>query len=547
MPPALWLCLNLPTLALDALGPWPPGVSLPALVWQADAGGRTRTVLIANAAAQALGVQAGQRLGSAQALAPQALVLARDPAREAALLERLALGLGSLSPQRVIEPPDLLLDIHASLRLFGGLRPLLRRADRLVRAQAVQPRWSLASTPLAARLLAHAPPAQRQRRCVQLRSTRRRVLALPLALLGAWGLPCGATGTDRRAADGPADAAGVAARRAAAAHIATLEMLHALGARCLADLQRLPRAGLRRRGAQDWVDALDRALGDQPDPRRCHDPPEAFALALELPWRADAVPAIEAAAAPLVQALCGWLALRWRAAQGLSLILRHDYSSRRSLPDQVLRLDLATPSREARHLQTLLREHLQHLVLAAPVDAITLQLDTSLPEAGRPTTLWPDARQQAQAHTSLVDRLQARLGAAQVRRLLPQADARPEKADRWVNAGTADAKPLAPHAASRDALPALTHALPRPTWLLPAPLPLAEHDGQPLHQGRPLRILSRAERIETGWHDGALVRRDYHVALGQAGTLCWIYRERGNPAFDDSPAQPRWFLHGLFG
>lgn len=365
-------------------------------------------------------------------------------------------------------------------------------------------------------------------------------MPLPLTLLGEWGLTGGATGTDPRAADGLADAAGAAARRAAAAHLATLEMLHALGARCLADLQRLPRAGLRRRGAMAWVDALDRALGEQPDPRRFYTPPEAFALALELPWRADAVPVIEAAAAPLVQALCGWLALRWRAAQGLSLILRHDYSSRRSLPDQVLKLDLATPSREARHLQTLLREHLQHVVLAAPVDAITLQLDTSVPEAGRPTTLWPDARQQAQEHASLVDRLQARLGAAQVRRLLPQADARPEKADRWVNA-------TSPDAASPDAMPALTHALPRPTWLLPAPLPLAEHDGQPLHQGRLLRILSRAERIETGWHDGALVRRDYHVALGQASTLCWIYRERGNPDLDDSLAQPRWFLHGLFG
>ena len=40
-----------------------------------------------------------------------------------------------------------------------------------------------------------------------------------------------------------------------------------------------------------------------------------------------------------------------------------------------------------------------------------------------------------------------------------------------------------------------------------------------------------------GWHDGALVRRDYHVALADDGRLCWIYREPG----------ARWFLHGLFG
>lgn len=507
---ALWLCLDLPQLALDALGPWPPGVALPALVWQAD-GARGRQVHQANPAAQALGVRPGMRLGSAQGLAPQTLVLARDAGREAALLDRLALALGQLSSHVVVDAPVLLVDIHASLRLFGGLRALLRRADALVAACGLPQRcWGLAATPLAARLLARTPtsawPGRPRRRCATLASTRRLIADLPLGQLAEQGVTAEqhTSGTDA--------------------------MLIALGLRRIDELRRLPRAGLRRRGAGPWLDALDRAWGDRPDPRELHQPPETFSLRLELAGRADGVAPIEAAAEPLLQALCGWLHRRWQAAQGLRLSLHHEYSQRRHLPDLRLDLDLARPSRDPQHLRTLLREHLQRLELDAPVDAISLVLLRSVADHGQPVALWPDARTQALAHGSLVDRLQARLGRGRVRRLQLQADARPEKADRWVDADQPETDSIRSDAAP-DAAP------PRPTWLLPEPEPLAEQHDRPLHQGRPLRLLTRAERIETGWHDGALVRRDYHVALADDGRLCWIYREPG----------ARWFLHGLFG
>jgi len=62
--------------------------------------------------------------------------------------------------------------------------------------------------------------------------------------------------------------------------------------------------------------------------------------------------------------------------------------------------------------------------------------------------------------------------------------------------------------------------------------------GRPRHGGDTLRLCSRAERIESGWFDGALVRRDYHVAEGSDHRLRWVYRE--HPAGG-------WFLHGWFG
>jgi protein ImuB len=84
--------------------------------------------------------------------------------------------------------------------------------------------------------------------------------------------------------------------------------------------------------------------------------------------------------------------------------------------------------------------------------------------------------------------------------------------------------------------------LPRPVWLLPEPLRLAEDraNGQPMHQGEPLVLLGRAERIEAGWFDDALVSRDYHVAEARDRRWLWVYRERRGEA-------AHWYLHGIFG
>lgn len=500
---ALWLCLHLPDLALDALGPWPPGVPVPTVVWHGERGGQR--VWQANAAARALGVAPGQRLASAQALAPQALVLARDPVREARYLRQLALTLGELTPAVLADHDDVLLDIHASLRLFGGVRALLRRARALAAGSQAEARWGLAPTPLGARLLARGP-----HRCLRARSLQRHLQALPLALL--------------------AEVAGLPS--------APQQMLLALGARRLGDLQALPRNGLARRGALAWLDALDRSTGQRPDPKPWLRVPERFDATLALAWRVDVATALDAALAPLLHSLAGWLRLRWQAATRLSLHLKPEHGARRHLPEQVIVLQLAIPSRDATHLQTLLRERLQRTALAAPVDTLRLCLDEATADAGRPAGLLPDttdAAAQAATEAELIDRLRARLGHDRVQRIVLQPDPRPEKADAPVAPDTRyPAPPHDPHLALR----------PRPAWLLADPQPLdARHDRPWLH-GQPLQLLPGTERIEFGWHDGWLVRRDYHVARTADGLLHWLYLDQADRADPDAP--PRWYLHGHF-
>ena len=91
---------------------------------------------------------------------------------------------------------------------------------------------------------------------------------------------------------------------------------------------------------------------------------------------------------------------------------------------------------------------------------------------------------------------------------------------------------------------ALPEALPRPTWMLATPVRLLTRQHRPFY-GSPLRVVSPAERIESGWFDGELVTRDYFVAEADDKSYYWIYRERVSSR--DAEEGPRWFLHGLFG
>ena len=77
---------------------------------------------------------------------------------------------------------------------------------------------------------------------------------------------------------------------------------------------------------------------------------------------------------------------------------------------------------------------------------------------------------------------------------------------------------------------------PRPLWLLSEPQPLAS-----VMESRPWALRDGPERIESGWWDGADIRRDYYVADTHDGATVWIYRDH-RYGVDDG----EWFLHGLF-
>ncbi len=149
----LWLALHCPTLALDCLlRRWPDGIE-PAMA-VSDVDGTRRFIAAATRSAQACGVFAGQSVATALALLPDLLVVARRIDDERRALTDAALAALRFTPTVSLRPSGLVLEISASVRLFGGRPALKKRIAATIRGQGLAIAAAEAPTPHGAWLLA---------------------------------------------------------------------------------------------------------------------------------------------------------------------------------------------------------------------------------------------------------------------------------------------------------------------------------------------------------------------------------------------------------
>ena len=473
--------------------------------WSADAAAvvleRDR-VSLASALARAAGVTGNMRRGSVLMLLPQAILHERDAAREQRALHEAALALLQYTPQVSSNGADvLLLDIGASLTLFGGIRALCRRVRGTIAQLGLSASLGCAPTAAGAALLAQQPRA-RHARALSLRTLLPRLERLPIALLGS-----------------------------AVSH---LDLLDGIGCRDLADLRRLPRAALQRRCGAAVLAQLDQAWGLSPELHEWIVAPPDFQARIELPDRIEHAQSLQHAAQGLLAQMSGWLSAHHLAVGQVTLQLQHE-RGRQAIAPTAITLTLAQAVWQETHLLRLLQERLASTVLCAPVIAVSLQVARLEAMAAISTSLFPEPGGTPQQHARLLELLSARLGPDNVRQAKPLADHRPEVSNHWQAAlGTQSGSTATP---LPDCLP------PRPAWLLPQPLPLEIRQHRPYYRGT-LQLASPPERIETGWWQGQLMTRDYHVAVSAGHVYYWIYRERiGDP----EQHATHWYLHGLFG
>ncbi len=420
---------------------------------------------------------------AALALAPRLRIAPRDPATETEALLGVAGWAAQFTPGVALEFPDgVLLEISGSLKLFGGLEPLLERLRQGLAGMGWSSALAGAPTPRAAFWLAWAGKQKFIGESAELESV---LAALPLEVL--------------RCKD------------------ETLAALEAIGVRTLGELRALPREGVARRFGQGPLDELDRALGRLPDPRNFFVPPARFVAAIELSAEVTQAEALLFAARRLIVQLAGFLAARSGGVRRFVLSLRH-----RDKAATEIAIGLVAPSRDAAHFTLLLRERLSNLTLVEPVRSIALEAEDVVPLPGRNLGLLLEQGKPPGQWEHLVERLRARLGTEAVCGIASRAEHRPERAGVIADAGQ---KQLQLDFGER------------PFWLLESPRPLAEIGAVPHHDG-PLELLVGPERIESGWWDGDDVARDYFVARMQNKALVWIYREwRGEGG---------WYLHGVF-
>lgn len=311
--------------------------------------------------------------------------------------------------------------------------------------------------------------------------------------------------------------------------------LQRLGCHTLGQLKRLPRAGVARRLGTAVLRSLDQAYGNAPESWDWLQTPVGFEVHQDWPWHLDSTGALLASLAPHWRALRSWLVGRQQGLTQLQVVWTHAPRHHGVPPPAPLVVRTAQATQDTTHLEHLVRERLNRTTLAAPVVRTGLVVDATEPLASGTHPLLATAN----LHTGwdrheLLERLVSRLGQGQVRQGQWQADPRPEHTHPW-HPCTAEGPARAP---TERLWPADWAS--QPPWLVDPPLRLSTQGERPVYQG-PLTLLTSAQRVETGWWHTEATQRDYFVASSPQAGLVWVYRERG------AGAHGGWYLQGLYG
>ena len=498
-----------------------------------------------NRAAAAEGVRPGMTVADARAVCLELRLADADPPADAKALVALAGWCERYSPWVAVDGADgIAIDISGVAHLFGGeaalVAELLARLARL----AITGRAAVADSPAAAWGWARYGPPSDADRDADRDAMSNAVLAPGDARAGFAGLP-------------------VAALRLPAAVTAELDRL---GLGRVGDLYELPRAPLTARLGPAVGRRLDQMLGAAAEPISPARPVPPFRVRLAWPEPIGHLEAVAAATDRLLRRLEPMLERDRQGARRLELALYR-------IDGTVARIAVGTAraSREARHLMRLFAEKLDGIDLGFGVEAMVLAAVTVEPVAARQLDLADrpggglgvgpgvgsgvGSGGDGAAFDRLVDRLANRLGPANVVRLVAVDSHIPERAVTLV--------PVADPPGSPQHRLDWAASQPRPLRLLPCPEPIEAMapvpDDPPIwfRWRKVAHRVARAdgpERIAPEWWRaegrGARVR-DYYRLEDTDGRRFWVYRDGlfGEPAGaapGETPAEPRWYLHGLF-
>jgi len=513
---------------------------------------QTLRVVHPNACAARMHIAAGQTLADAKAIAPDLIVHDDDSKADGRALESLAILAGDLSPIVHIEDArTLLIDITGCDRLFRGEENLLSTAIRAMQTQGFCVRAAIADTPGAAWAMAHAHPDDRA--------------IAPPGKSAVWIMPL------------PAWSLRIAE--------STVSALASVGAHTVLTLLHLPRASLAMRFGEALLTRIDQATGDLPELLTAYRPPRAVLGACDLGEPTLRLDRLTSAANHALGVFCEKLRQQVRGVCQIFVTFRcAQTSTAEGFQSHTVtrRIDLARPTRSAKHLESLLCVLLERVRLPAPAVSVTIWAREI-----HALNDWQDELFVTDTHhrrdiTAFIDRLAIRLGSTAVVRAELLSDHQPEKAFRYVSLAephASDSEPqLAACAASRTSAPPEPGT---PRGLKPAaqgkPMARGKHAARHIAGAehglmvprRPLRLMARPmevgvtslapqgfpialrfdgkqhdvvdaagpERIETGWWRGPHTRRDYYRLLIHTGRRLWVFRNRETN---------RWFLHGWF-
>jgi protein ImuB len=477
----VWLGIHFPDICLVAHQAADDG---PFAVLEQQQG-RTR-VYAMNRLAQQQGIEAGMLSSAAYALCQGLSVVARNKAKERTQLQAYAQRILSFTPRVALSEPDtLLLEVKASLRLFDGLKGLHRQLETFVTET-----HTIACAPVAdaAELMARQGIGKVIRNVDHLR-----------AALGE--ISIAGTGIQKN----------------------LVQKLARCGLCSLRDIWRLPRPDLARRFGSDLVHYLDQLSAQRNAPRRLFETPDAFKAKYDFDRETDDQRYLLYAAEILLEQASAFLQTRASQSEKVSFRLVYARHHEVTLSEFTLNVYAQQGGDRPEHFLPQLGEQLQNLALESPLNSLELRINQFRPRADSSYDLFKKAHPANHDWPVLLNLLFARLGEKRVYRLTLLADFRPEKA--WQK------RPAHGFLLRKQIFP--YHAQ-RPTWLFIQPARICGAD-----LGRRFKLISDAERLESGWWEDQDQRREYHQGVAPSGRRCWLYR-------DLQATGGQWYLHGLF-
>ena len=480
----IWVCAHLPQMGLEMFHRAHPAARRKPTVVIDD-----HKVHLMNHRAEEGGVVLGSSLATANSVVSDLVHCSRDEKAEREHLESLIPTCYRLTPRVSLSfPYDLMLEISGSLKLFGGITPVVRMLKHSLRRVGHKTSIGVAHTPCAARVLAHAqittslpeyPDAQKVRdnamECV-------RDVSLKYAELQP----------------------------------VAIERLFNMGIRSFGELIDLPRHELGKRFTKDLLNYLGRLTGVSFDPQEYVAPAERFCSDIHFLEPVQDKRSLGIHMNQLVSELAQWLRARHLGVMEIRWEFSPFHGTGTSVPVRFAHPRLRVPailefSELALEPMELPKEVMSISLAATRVD--------SLSQSGAAEKDLLGVREvRSVMPNDLLDRLTARLGVDSWQLLRNMDDHRPEYA--WSPSGVQDSNGKA----SKCVQPLLTPGC-RPLWLFEPPL---------LVKRKYFELVKGPERIQSGWW-GEHLARDYFVARHESGALCWLFlNEQG------------WFQHGYF-
>lgn len=517
---ARYLVLYLPAFRLERCGF--DAEEMAALV--AEQKNATRLVAL-TPAAHKVGLREGMTAAEARSLAPDIELLPLDEAGERT--DRLALirAFGQLSEHVSFEWPEhLVLEVSRTSRLFGGEAGITRRALEVATEFGHRCRVVLADDPLAAAALGIRPPSADHVLIVPPGELARHLAPLPLEVL--------CRGPLAPATPQP---------------LPLLESLRAVGIEEVGAFARLDPASVSGRYGAPGL-RLHRLARGQPsfaEDLRWGDPDAELPRETARLAGATSTLQVHFVLPGLLARLADRLAARDLAVVRLKLLLHLD---RPAAPPVALHVGVGRPTRHPRVLERLIRARLERLRLDAPAEELVLEVLEAVPETGWQPGL-TDRAEATEPLPDLLTRLRDHLGDDAVLTPRPADSWRPEAAWRPIQVTTH--LPFEPRLVRSNDIDdpvelqehwERTLRAPRPTQLLPEPLPVEVHfrDHRPFLVRLPegSSTVSRSngpERLQGEWWEPqARFDRTYWVVEFD-GRTAWIFQEH-----------TRWYLHGWF-